>query len=73
MRCPARPLIHQWTVQGFGFQPVPIQQDKVMNVKTVLLPSTYQSLIMTAPTGVSMALSEMSVHAIIAIVHSVQS
>lgn len=73
MKCPARPLIHQWTVQGFGVQSMPIQQNKVMNRKTVLLPSTYQSLIMTAPTGVSMALSEMSVYATIGIVHSVQS
>lgn len=79
MKSPARPLIPQRSRRGFGLEPVPIQQDRVMNGKAVLPePSTHQSLISTAPTGVSLiyspslpvALSGVSVHATIAIVRS---
>lgn len=52
-----------WTRQGFGLQCVPIQQHGVMNGKAVLLePSTNQSLITKAPTGVLLIYSPISSH-----------
>lgn len=63
MRSPARPLIPQWTRQGVGLQPMPIQQGRVMNGKAVLPePSTHQSFISTAPTSVSLIYSRYSFH-----------